>query len=156
MVKHLQVTVLHKIFFAQNYEIVTSILQTGNYSAESKQPIMSTVCHNHHLFLHPEKSESYPYMCDWLFLNFYIYIHLLPYYSASICWQTRQAVNLKGGRIKVSSASCPFNPGTHRIWLLPGVYTLVNSSSLSPVPHPGSNFSLPVSSSVVSFMCIEK
>lgn len=108
MVKHLEVTVLHKIFFAWNYEIFTSVLQTRNDSAEIEQPVMNAIYHDHNLFPHPEKSESCQYMWNWPFWSFYIYIPLPLYYSASICWQTTQALNLKGGRIKQSPV-----PGAH-------------------------------------------
>ena len=37
MAEHLEVSVFHKIFSAQNYEIFVSVLQSGNGFAESEQ-----------------------------------------------------------------------------------------------------------------------
>lgn len=100
---------LHTIFFAPNYyEIFTPVLQTRNDSAERMQPIMNAICYNHNLFPHPGNPESYQYMCNCPVSSFYSYIYLLLCCSAIACWQTRQAVHLRGGSIKQSPG-----PGAH-------------------------------------------
>lgn len=58
LVKHLEVTVLHKIFFAQNHEVFMPVFQTEDDSAEREQPIMNAICHNHNLFPHPGNQKA--------------------------------------------------------------------------------------------------
>lgn len=126
--KHLEVTMLHNIFFAPSCEVFMPVLQTEHDAAEREQPVMNAGCHNHGLFPHPEKPESCQHACNWPILSLCVYIHFF-----ALSFSERLLANQTGPMSErqdetVSRARCPcLSLGAERIWLLPGVHTLVNS-----------------------------